>query len=85
MASPPRYPDSNSGYPGAPRWVKVFGMILGALILLVVVLRLTGVGGRHGPGRHLPSGEPAAQTAPSGTTEKPASAERGHTVPEGGH
>jgi len=38
---------------GAPRWVKVLGIIGGALLLLVVVLQLTGIGGQHGPGRHL--------------------------------
>jgi hypothetical protein len=35
---------------GTPRWVKVFGLIAIALVLLFVVLMLTG----HSPGRHLP-------------------------------
>ena len=37
---------------GAPRWVKVFGIIIAILVLLFVVLMLTGGPGRHGPGRH---------------------------------
>ena len=37
----------------APRWVKVFAIVAGALILLFVLLHLTGVaGGNHGPGGH---------------------------------
>ena len=37
---------------GAPRWVKVFGIIVLALALLFVGLKVTGLGGDHGPGRH---------------------------------
>ena len=29
-------------YPGAPRWVKVFGIIVIALVLLLLIVRLTG-------------------------------------------
>ena len=36
---------------GTPRWVKVFGIVALALVLLVVVAMLV-VGGEHGPGRH---------------------------------
>lgn len=39
-------------FPGAPRWVKISGTIAIVLALLFVVLQLTGVIGRHGPGRH---------------------------------
>nr|WP_115422091.1 hypothetical protein [Sinorhizobium sp. M14] len=46
MAPPPIYP-------GMPRWVKVSGIIVGVVILLAVVLMVSGVGGPHGPGRHL--------------------------------
>jgi hypothetical protein len=41
-------------YPGTPRWVKVLGIIAIVLALLVVTVIVTGVGGPHGPGRHLP-------------------------------
>lgn len=55
MADPPPYP-------GAPRWVKVSGLIAGVLALSVVVLMFAGGGpGRHGPGRHMP---PSSITEP---------------------
>ncbi|WP_287051763.1 hypothetical protein [Mesorhizobium sp.] len=47
MADPP-------DYPGTPRWVKVSGIIVIALVL-VIAAHFTGAGGPHGPGRHLPS------------------------------
>ena len=37
---------------GMPRWVKVFLIIGLALVLLLVIGKVTGVGGNHGPGRH---------------------------------
>ena len=49
--------------PGVPRWVKVSGAIVLALILLFVVLRLTGLGGDHGPGRHMSQGAESVATA----------------------
>ena len=36
---------------GTPRWVKVGGIIVVALVLLIVVLLVSGTGD-HGPGRH---------------------------------
>ncbi|HEX9350241.1 MAG TPA: hypothetical protein VF877_03095 [Gaiellaceae bacterium] len=59
MAGPPRYPRSSddtgtengrASTTGAPRWVKVLGIIALILVLLVVVLL---IGGNHGPGRHM--------------------------------
>jgi hypothetical protein len=47
-------------YPGTPRWVKVSGIIALVLVLLVGIILLTGLGGAHGPGRHLPSGDAPA-------------------------
>src|SRR3546814_15280416 len=45
-------------YPGAPRWVKVSGIVIGVLILLLGIIVFTGVGGEdHGPGRHGSPGE----------------------------
>jgi hypothetical protein len=39
-----------------PRWVKIVGIIALVLVLLVGIMLLTGIGGDHGPGRHMPSG-----------------------------
>ena len=39
--------------PRMPRWVKVSAIVVGVLILLFLVLQLTGIGGQHGPGRHV--------------------------------
>jgi hypothetical protein len=44
--------------PTTPRWVKVSGIIVITLVLLVVIMKLTGIGGNHGPGRHLSEGKP---------------------------
>ncbi len=58
---------------GTPRWVKVSGIVALVLVVLFVVLQLMGVGGRHGPGRHTPSGDadtPAA-TPPRGHSPLP--------------
>ena len=43
------------GSTSTPRWVKVFGIIIVILILLFIVLKFTGLGGEHGPRRHVPS------------------------------
>jgi hypothetical protein len=49
MADP--LPDDDTG---TPRWVKVFGIIALAVVLLFVILLLTrGPGGGHGPSRHM--------------------------------
>jgi hypothetical protein len=37
---------------GAPRWVKVLGIVGALLVLLIIVMLLTG----HGPGRHMHGG-----------------------------
>jgi hypothetical protein len=41
--------------PSTPRWVKVFLIIAIVLALLFVIMHLTGIGGEHGPGRHMQS------------------------------
>lgn len=77
---------STRNYPGTPRWVKVFG-IIALVLLLLVVLRLTGVvAGDHGPGRHIRSGHGDIQTAPSseGDVTPTGHADR-HAPPERGH
>ena len=66
--SPTHVGPNRPPYPGTPRWVKVFGIIALVLVLLFVILLLTDPG-RHGPGRHIPSGNPAGQTPPSSVTE----------------
>lgn len=42
--------------PSTPGWVKAFVIVLIVLALLAAVAFATGLGGEHGPGRHLPSG-----------------------------
>lgn len=44
--------------PSTPRWVKIFGIIAIVLVLLFIIIQLTGIGGDHGPGRHILSGGP---------------------------
>jgi hypothetical protein len=63
-------------YPGTPRWVKVFGIIVIVLVLLVAAMMFI-AGGEHGPGRHTPSGDAGGQVAVSSVMED-------HTPPEGG-
>lgn len=53
-------------YPGTPRWVKISGVILGLLILLAAILMVSGIGGPHGPGRHLSPADTGNQTPPAG-------------------
>lgn len=45
---------------GAPRWVKIFAIAAAFLALLVAIVLITGLGGNHGPARHISSSE--AQT-----------------------
>ncbi|MFP1628483.1 hypothetical protein ACLB9X_25690 [Streptomyces sp. 5K101] len=58
MTDPSQPPRSNP--PGAPRWAKVSAIVVGVLILLAVVVKLTGLGGDHGPGRHMGNGDTAS-------------------------
>jgi hypothetical protein len=60
-------------YPGAPRWVKVLGIIAIVVVLLFVIMLLAG----HGPGRHAPSGEAEGQVAAFRVMEE-------HALPESG-
>ena len=69
MADPPPYP-------GMPRWVKVFGIVVLVLVLLFVARMFIG-GGEHGPGRHGPSGSAGSQGLTSGVMQD-------HSPPEGG-
>jgi hypothetical protein len=42
-------------YPGTPRWVKVSAMVAAAIVVLIAFVIVTGVGGPHGPARHMQS------------------------------
>ena len=63
-----------------PRWVKVFGIVALTLILLVIVVLVTGIGGEHGPGRHIPSGN-AGGVSPAIEQEVQGDSPAGHTPP----
>jgi hypothetical protein len=52
-------------YPGAPRWVKVSAIVVAVLVLLGVAMIVTGVGGPHGPWRHMSGND----IPPAGVTE----------------
>ena len=58
--------------PPRPRWIKVLAILVGIVVLVVIVMLL--IGGEHGPGRHLPSGDSGTETAPAR-----------HSPPAGGH
>ena len=60
--------DNRPPYPGIPRWVKVFGIIVIVVVLLVVGLMFL-VGGEHGPGRHTQSSDADGQGPSSGVVE----------------
>lgn len=42
---------------GAPKWVKVLGVIVLVVVAGALILMLTGGAGSHGPGRHGSSGQ----------------------------
>ena len=48
---------------GMPRWVKVALGVALAVLLVVVLAMLTGVGGEHGPGRHSGLRDPSMTEA----------------------
>ena len=57
--------------PGMPRWVRVFLIVGLAVVLLLVVASLTGVGGEHGPGRHGSGGETPSSAVHEGGSHNP--------------
>jgi hypothetical protein len=57
-----------STYPGLPRWVKVFGIIVIIVVLLVAIIHITGRRGEPGPGRHIRSG--SVIETPSGDIDR---------------
>lgn len=62
---------ADNDYPGTPRWVKVFGIVVLVLVLVVVVIMATGVGAEHGPGRHRSSGGAAGHAPPAAGVQQP--------------
>jgi hypothetical protein len=81
MADRPPYPDtgddtglapdggSTTSYPGTPRWVKIVGIIVLVLVLVLGIVLLTGIGGAHGPVRHMPSGGASGHRPPFSAME----------------
>jgi hypothetical protein len=59
--------------PRMPGWVKWPAVIIGVVVLVFGVLQLVGMGGVHGPGRHIPGGDVSPSVAP------------GQHTPMGGH
>lgn len=53
-----RTPEENFG--ASPRWVKVFLITGGVLVLLFVLATITGIAGEHGPGRHGSGNTPSS-------------------------
>lgn len=45
-------PGQAEPYPGMPRWVKIGGIVILALLLLAIAAAAL-LGGDHGPGRHM--------------------------------
>jgi hypothetical protein len=57
---------------GAPRWVKVTGIVVAVLVVLFLVLHLIGGGGgQHGPGRHSLGHAPASTVTNPGDQGAP--------------
>lgn len=62
---PQTYEEPGDGSPpNMPGWVKVLGIIALILVLLIAIHIITGIGGPHGPGSHLPSGDSGRQRGP---------------------
>ncbi|WP_332699456.1 hypothetical protein [Halalkalibacter lacteus] len=77
--------DTKEGRPSTPRWVKVSGIIILTLVLLFFTLKLTGIGGNHGPGRHIPGGESTEQPVPDNQTPAKNEKQGIHNDGDGSH
>ena len=66
-----------TGPPKMPRWVKVSGIIVIALLLVFLGAMALGIGGEHGPGRHFGGGSQETHE-PSGDHTRPPGHEAGH-------
>lgn len=58
-----------------PRWVKVFGIITLIVVLVIVIVLATGLGGPHGPRRHVPGGDADGDILVSSVMEDPTSSD----------
>jgi hypothetical protein len=56
-------PAGRTASAGVPRWVKVSLAVGAAVLVLVVLAMLFGIGGEHGPGRHQGLPSPSAPAA----------------------
>jgi hypothetical protein len=89
MADPPPDTGDDTGVgpdreatTGTPRWVKVSGTIALLLVVLFVILKLTGLGGEHGPGRHSPAvGSETTSDTAGGHTGPPPGVTHGEQQP----
>jgi hypothetical protein len=63
-------PDNRATY-RTPNWVKAFGIIALAVVVLVGIMLLSGI--QHGPGMHMPSGGARANTPSTNLTQEPTS------------
>lgn len=54
----------NGRAPDTPHWVKRFGIVVAALVLLFVILHLTGLSPGHDHMRHVDTTEPASGHQP---------------------
>ncbi len=57
---------------GMPRWVKGFLIVGLALVLLLAVGKVTGLGGEHGPGRHGGGSDAPSSVHDGGNHQPPA-------------
>jgi len=84
-----KLPNSNNdikdGPPSTPRWVKVSGIIVITLVLLFIILKLTGIGGNHGPSRHIPGGESTEQSMADNQTSSENQEQEINNDDDGGH
>jgi hypothetical protein len=63
---------SEDAPPRMPRWVKVAAVVVGLLVLLFVIAQLAGLGGEHGPGRHMSGDGPASTSDWTGPSKSAA-------------
>lgn len=68
---PPDVGGRDAATGGMPRWVKLALIVGVTVVLLVVVAKLTGFGGDHGPGRHGGGETPSSIVEEDGAHRSP--------------